>query len=220
MLAAATAQVREQGWAMLPGIIPADELSAVRESTLATLASTDPEVQDRRTGSWVSVDESIWPYMAHPLVLGVAENIWRTTYVKVLVTTPITRFPSEDGSPLPRDSRGHHSDWPYNTHEHPVFIPEPYETGPDPLMLTVIFMLSPFTTENATVLVPRSHKLGYNYLSAHEPPTNHTESNELPEPLPEPLAQARAVGPEGGVIIFDSRLWVSAALSAAFLAQV
>ena len=77
-------------------------------------------------------------------------------------------------------------------------------------MLTVIFMLSPFTVENATVLVPRSHKLGFNYLSAHDAPTNHTESNELPEPLPEPLAQARAVGPEGGVIIFDSRLWVSA----------
>ena len=79
-------------------------------------------------------------------------------------------------------------------------------------MLTVIFMLSPFTVENATVLVPRSHKLGFNYLSAHDAPTNHTESNELPEPLPEPLAQARAVGPEGGVIIFDSRLWVSAQL--------
>ena len=123
VLADATAQVQDQGWAMLPGIIPADELPGVRESTLATLASTDPEVQDRRTGSWVSVDESIWPYMAHPLVLGVAENIWRTTYVKVLVTTPITRFPREDGSPLPRDSRGHHSDWPCcPTHFYPLLI--------------------------------------------------------------------------------------------------
>ena len=105
---------------------PALRRQAVRpelESTLATLASTDPEVQDRHTGSWVSVDESIWPYMAHPLVLGVAENIWRTTYVKVLVTTPITRFPREDGSPLPRDSRGHHSDWPCcPTHFYPLLI--------------------------------------------------------------------------------------------------
>jgi hypothetical protein len=196
VLAEATAQVEDQGWTMVPGIIPPGELAAVRESTLATLASTDPEVQARQAGSWVSVDASIWPYMAHPLVLGVAENIWRTTYVKVLVTTPITRFPNEDGTPVPRDSRGHHSDWPYNTHEHAAFIPEPYARGRDPLMLTVIFMLSPFTRENATLLVPLSHKLGYNYLSSHDPPTN-PKTNGLPAPLPEPLAQTHAIGPEG-----------------------
>ena len=108
VLADATAQVQDQGWAMLPGIIPADELPGVRESTLATLASTDPEVQDRHTGSWVSVDESMWPYLDHPQVLGVAENLWRTTYIKVTSTSPIPRFPNPDGTPLPRDGRGFH----------------------------------------------------------------------------------------------------------------
>ena len=60
---------------------------------------------------------------------------------------------------------------------------------------TVIFMLSPFTRENATLLVPLSHKLGYNYLSSHDPPTN-PKTNGLPAPLPEPLAQTHAIGPE------------------------
>ena len=74
-----------------------------------------------------------------------------------------------------------------------------------PLHLTVIFILSPFTVENATLIVPLSHKLGHNYLSMHDPPVSNAFDNELPEPLPEPLVQTPGIGPEGGVLMFDSR---------------
>ena len=62
--------------------------------------------------------------------------------------------------------------------------------------MTVIFILSPFTVENATLIVPLSHKLGHNYLSKYDPPVSNSFDNELPEPLPEPLIQtpARASG--------------------------
>ena len=96
------------------------------------------------------------------------------------------------------------SDWPYNTHNHAAFLPEPYSIE-SPLHLTVIFILSPFTVENATLIVPLSHKLGHNYLSKYDPPVSNSFDNELPEPLPEPLIQTPGVGPEGGVLMFDSR---------------
>ena len=196
LLAETTKKVQELGWAVVPGIIPSSEIAAVRESTLETLARRDAEeaastaepspefsgkhrtieLGARVSGSWVSVNESLWPYLEHPQVLGVAENLWRTTYIKVTSTSPIPRFPNPDGTPLPRDNRGFHSDWPYNTHNHAAFVPEPYSIE-SPLHLTVIFILSPFTVENATLIVPLSHKLGHNYLSKHDPPvTNATLS--------------------------------------------
>ena len=117
LLAETTKKVQELGWAVVPGIIPSSEIAAVRESTLETLARRDaeeaastaePSIGARVSGSWVSVNDSLWPYLEHPQVLGVAENLWRTTYIKVTSTSPIPRFPNPDGTPLPRDGRGFH----------------------------------------------------------------------------------------------------------------
>jgi hypothetical protein len=138
----------------------------------------------------------------------VAENLWKTTYIKMTSTSPIARFPNADGTPLPRDGRGFHSDWPFNTHNHAAFVPEPYSLDA-PLHLTVIFMLSPFTPANATLIVPHSHKLGHNYLSAHDPPT---DGANLLQPLPTPLVETPGVGSEGSVLMFDSRMWHAAPL--------
>ena len=91
--------------------------------------------------------------------------------------------------------RGFHSDWPFNTHNHAAFVPEPYSADM-PMHLSIIFMLSPFTTDNATLFVPRSHLLGHNYLSAYA----------AGEPLKPPLEEQQAIGKSGDVFIFDSRL--------------
>jgi hypothetical protein len=43
MLAQTTVQIRDQGWAVVPDIIPAGEVAAVRDSTLATLGQRDAQ---------------------------------------------------------------------------------------------------------------------------------------------------------------------------------
>ena len=123
LLASTTQKLREQGWAVVPSIIPPAEVAAVRESTLATLARRDAteaacrdpaghgghrsELARRVPGSWISVDQSLAPYLTHPQILGVAEDLWSTTFIKLTSTSPIVRFPSADGSPLPRSVRNH-----------------------------------------------------------------------------------------------------------------
>ena len=213
LLAETTAKLRDEGYAVVPNIIPHAEIAAVRETALATLARRDAEaaastdgfqseLAQRVSGSFISVDDSLWPYLGHPQVLGVAENLWRTTHIKLTSTSPIPRALGADGTSLPRDSRGFHSDWPYNTHGHAAFVPEPYSLDA-PLHLTVIFMLTPFTAGSATLIVPGSHKLGHNFLSMHDPPVGA----ELPEALPVPLVETPGIGDEGSVLMFDARMW-------------
>ena len=140
-------RVREDGWAVVRGIIPGDDVTGVSESVLATVQEADsgpPEWKRRVEGSFFTVNQSLAPYVSDRRIVGVAEALWGR-HVKITVTTPVVRYPRSK-------PQGWHSDWPFNQ-KHAAIVEAPY---PDtPMLLTVIFMLSPFTEENGgTWLVP------------------------------------------------------------------
>ena len=189
---AITSQVREEGWVVVPDVIPADEIAAVRESVMATWQAHQETPSKYMAGSFLNINTALAPYLTHELVLGVAEQLWGPRGIKLTSVSPVPRFPGSK-----RDGRYFHSDWPYNTHQHAVFVPEPYPVDV-PMHLTTIFMLSPFTEENATWIVPRSHRQSRNYL--------HLVEN-AGDALPAGLQAIQGVGNEGSVLIFDSRLY-------------
>ncbi len=182
-------RVREDGWAVVDGVIPGDEADAVKASVLATLErarAAPPEWARRVTGSLFTVDQSLAPYVADRRLVGVAEALWGR-HVKITVSTPVVRYPGNN-------PQGWHSDWPFNQ-KHAAIIEAPY---PDtPMLLTMIFMLSPFTRENGgTWLVPGSHRIPNNWSAVYG------EDNLTPHP-----SQVQATGEKGSVLIFDSRTW-------------
>ena len=189
---AITSQVRKEGWAVVPDVIPAGEIAAVRESVMASWKAHQESPSKYMAGSFLNINAALAPYLTDRRVLGVAEQLWGPRGVKLTSVSPV---PRSSGSK--RDGRVFHSDWPYNTHEHAVFVPEPYPLEV-PMHLTTIFMLSPFTAANATWIVPRSHRQTRNYLHL---------VNKPGDPLPEGLAAIQGLGSEGSVLIFDSRVW-------------
>ena len=61
-LEADTAHLQTEGWVLIPSVIPAEAVAAVRESTLATLAEKDAagpesELSKRVAGSWLTVNQ-------------------------------------------------------------------------------------------------------------------------------------------------------------------
>eukprot|EP01052_Picozoa_sp_SAG31_P044594 SAG31_NODE_7835_length_1586_cov_1.302623_1_plen_243_part_00 len=82
---ATTASLREEGWALVRDIIAPEAVAAVRDSTLATLARRDElgqssELARRVAGSWLSVNQALAPYCAHPQILGVMEQTWSASH--------------------------------------------------------------------------------------------------------------------------------------------
>ena len=185
----AVTRVKEDGWTVVPGIIPDGEVAGVRESVLATIKESEswsPEGKRRVLGSFFTVNQSLAPYVSDRRIVGVAEALWGR-HVKITVSTPVVRLPGSN-------PQGWHSDWPFNQ-KHAAIIEAPY---PDtPMLLTVIFMLSPFTSENGgTWLVPGSHRIPNNWTQVYG------EDNLSAHP-----SRIQATGDQGSVLIFDSRMW-------------
>ncbi len=185
----AVTRVKEDGWAVVGGIIPDDEVAGVRESVLATIEkaeSASAEWKRRVAGSFFTVNQALAPYVSDRRIVGVAEGLWGR-HVKITVSTPVVRHPGSN-------PQGWHSDWPFNQ-KHAAIIEAPY---PDtPMLLTVIFMLSPFTEENGgTWLVPGSHRIANNWSSVYG------DDNLSAHP-----SRIQATGDAGSVLIFDSRMW-------------
>ena len=191
-----TTRIKEDGWAVVEGIIQENEVEEIRDSIVATVeeARASSISEDLRIvqGSLINRNQSLAPYLADPRIVKVAEALWGR-HVKITITTPVVLFPG--GNPT-----GFHSDWPFNQ-KHAAAIEAPY---PDtPLLLTVIFMLSAFTLENgATRLVPGSHRIPHNW-SAH-----YGENNR-----PHHQSEVRVTGAAGSVLMFDSRLWHAPAIN-------
>ena len=183
----AVTRVKEDGWTVVPGIIPDGEVAGIRESVLATIEEAEswaPERKRRVLGSFFTINQSLAPYVSDPRIVGVAEALWGR-HVKITVSTPVVRHPGSN-------PQGWHSDWPF---KHAAIIEAPY---PDtPMLLTVIFMLSPFTNENGgTWLVPGSHRIPNNWTQVYG------DDNLSAHP-----SRIQATGDQGSVLIFDSRMW-------------
>ena len=107
----AVTRVKEDGWTIVPGIIPEDEVAGVRESVLATIEeaeSASPEWKRRVSGSFFTINQSLAPYVSDRRIVGVAEALWGR-HVKITVTTPVVRSAWKQarrgGTPTGRSTR-------------------------------------------------------------------------------------------------------------------
>ena len=117
-------RVREDGWAVVRGIIPGDDVTGVRESVLATTQEAElapPEWKRRVEGSFFTVNQSLAPYVSDRRIVGVAEALWGR-HVKITVSTPVVRHPGSN-------PQGWHSDWPFNQ-KHAAIVEAPYPDTP------------------------------------------------------------------------------------------
>lgn len=177
------------GWCLLEGIIPTDQVEAVRESVEAAVAAHQSTTAPDDIGhvpGLIRFEQSFAPYLAHPRLLGLVEALLGQ-HVRVSFTTAQINFPGND--------RGDwHADWPFNQ-ETAGHVPAPY---PDVVMhVTTLWLLSPFNEENGgTFIVPGSHRAN----------NNPSGDNGIDPTQPFPT-EMQVTGPAGSVLVFDSRLW-------------
>ena len=83
-------------------IIPSKEVDAVRDSVMSSWQQeqSNPNVAGRGgfgnatvAGSFLTVNRSLAPYLAHPNVLGIAQKLWGPRGVKLTSVSPVPRFP-------------------------------------------------------------------------------------------------------------------------------
>ena len=193
----------EGGWLLLEDVIPADRVDDVRRNVLAArdrsleteeakLVAKDARVTTRGGAvvGLINLDQSIAPYLADPRVLAIIERLWGD-YTRIVSLGGLISDPGH------RD-RVWHADWPFNQ-TNAAHIPAPY---PDSVqVLTGIFMLTPFTAETGgTFVVPKSHRSS----------NNPTGDNGVDRGAPHP-AEVQVTGDAGSLLLFDSRIWHSAA---------
>ena len=177
------------GWWVVEGVIPADDVSAVRDEVeLATTAQGASRTHSA-TGILHHVP-SFLPCLSDERVLSVATS-WFGPHVRISHTSTLITDPGNERG-------GWHADWPYNQ-EKAGHIQAPY---PDfPFQLSTLWMLSDFTRENGgTLIVPGSHR-------ASDNPTGTLDVDRF-EPYP---TEMQVTGAAGSVLVFDSRLWHSTA---------
>ena len=182
-------QLREEGWCVVPGVIPVGEVEAVRDSVEATVAErrrADAPPGIGHLTAVVNYDQCVTPYLAHPDVIGPVRGLLGKQ-IRISFTTGTINYPGN-----PRG--GWHADWPFNQ-RNAGHISEPY--GDVPAHVTTLWMLSPFTAANGGTLIrPGSHRLDHN-------PTGDNDLDEMME-FPD---ECNAEGEAGSVLILDSRMW-------------
>jgi len=196
-------RLNEDGWLLLPDVIPSNRVDTVRRNILAArersleteeakLVAGDARVTTRGGAvvGLINLDQSIAPYLADPRVLAIIERLWGD-YTRIVSLGGLISDPGH------RD-RVWHADWPFNQ-TNAAHIPAPY---PDSVqVLTGIFMLTPFTAETGgTFVVPKSHRSS----------NNPTGDNGVDRVAPHP-AEVQVTGEAGSLLLFDSRIWHSAA---------
>lgn len=183
-------ELKTQGYTVVTDVVPASELPAIRASVMAsTEANATPDARSRgigHVGGFMRYDQSLAPYIASRKVLDPIEALL-DPLVKVSYTTATINMPGN-----PRGSW--HADWPFNQNN-AGRVAAPYRDLP--MHVTTLWMLSAFTAENGgTLIVPGSHREPNNPTGGHgvDPESVHPE-------------EINAEGPEGSVLILDSRIW-------------
>lgn len=171
-------QIRDQGFAILPAVLSAAEIDAVKEALV-------PYEQGRpmgRNGFEGALTQRVYSLAAkgpafvalaeHPRVMDVVERLLMPGFLLSTLQS-IRLHPGEPGQP-----------WHADDLFYPVERPRPI------LAVSAIWAIEAFTEENgATVLAPGSHRWG----------AEHPDDMAF-EPVP-------AVMPAGSVILFDGALW-------------
>jgi len=182
-------RVREVGYCMIEGVVPAAEVESVRDSVLAVVPDHRKPDSPPNVGAvsgLINYTQAFAPYLAEPRLLGLCKALLGE-HVRVSFTSTIVNYPGNERG-------GWHADWPFNQNN-AGHVPAPYA---DALMhLTTIWMLTPFRADNgATLIVPGSHRQSNN-------PTGDN-GVDIYEPLPGELS---VEGVAGSVMVMDSRMW-------------
>ena len=202
---AALQSIRTHGFAVIPGVIPAAAVGAVRDEIVDIQAQHHEANEEalRRTrarghrigaqgvGSLRQVinhTQCFAPYLAATPLAELTRLLFGP-YVRISCTDCVVTHPGNE--------RGYwHADWPYNA-TNASHIPTPY---PDALLhLSSLWMLSDFSAENGgTYIVPGSHRSLDNPSAGTMPYTDR----DAPHP-----AEMQVQGTAGSVLVYDSRLW-------------
>jgi len=181
-------RIAEEGWCVIDAVIPPETVAQVRDSILATVAVhklPDPRSQLDKVSGLVNFDQSFVPYLMESRLLGLCKALLGE-HVRVSYTTCMVTHPGNARGAL-------HADWPFNQ-QNAGHVPAPY---PDALMhVTTIWMLTDFTAETGTRIVPKTHREC----------NNPSGDNSVPplEPHPDEITVS---GEPGSVLVMDSRLW-------------
>ena len=182
-------RIRSEGWTVIEDVIPKDRIEWYK--TEFYRISKEKNVGSPLSGvTFIPSVINDFPEMAEaladPTVMGVVERLLGRNS-RVSFTSAIINEPG--------NQRGlWHADWPFNA-RNAGHIEAPYPDGI--FHLTALWMLTAFTPENGgTLIVPRSH------LESTNP--THWPEEEAAGELP---GEVNASGPEGAVLLIDSRLW-------------
>ena len=187
--------VRDQGFCIVPDVIPESEIQGVCASVLKT-ANEQGEASYFAPSSTVCIaglinyNQSFASYLVESRLTELVVSLLDEHY-RVSFTTALVNHPSQE--------RGQwHADWPFLQHCGARIV-QPY---PDAIMhLTCLFMLSDFTPETgATLVLPKSHRRPFN-------PTGESGV----EKFEATSGEKYATGSAGSVLVMDSRCWHAAA---------
>jgi len=185
-------QVREEGFCLIPNVIPAAECATMCErlTAVADRWRRADQLQKLKTSyvpGLINFDQSFASYIAAEPVLAVLEQLLGRN-LRVSFTTLLT-------SEAHRERSNWHADWPFNQNT-ACHIPAPY---PDLCMhVTALLMISPFTNDNGgTLIVPGSHRQSTN-------PTDPSSDVDAYAAHPDEFC---VTGSAGSMVLFDSRTW-------------
>lgn len=173
-------QLEEQGWVVLPDLIPADTVTALRDGVERTMTQAETRFggntflgeRTRRVFNLLSHDPLYGAVPLQPEILGVIEKVLGREFLLSSLTA-IETHPGQGPQPLHADDGSI-----------PLARPHP------PLAVVALWALTDFTEDNgATRLVPRSH----------------TESRR-PEPG-EDADTISATMPAGSVLLYNGSIW-------------
>ena len=197
-------EIRQQGYCILEGVVPSDRCAEIRSRIHSVVRrECGSYASPRRVGfvpSVINHDHSFADYLADRRLLALCHGLLGHG-LRISFTSAIINEPG--------NQRGKwHADWPFNQNN-AGHIAAPY---PNLVMhLTTLWMLSPFSSENGgTWIVPSSHLRSSN-PTAVDCPVRPDQSAP---------GEIQAVGPEGSVLLMDSRLWHATAANATDQARV
>lgn len=207
-------QLRQEGWCVIPGIIPSAEVEAVRAGVEQThgiaqqaykAAGGHIGFQTFANGSpginLIAYLPDLIPYLAHPRLVAVAGAVL-DPHLRIAQTEFKFRQPND----LDANWRGYHSDWPHDLTDldRAGTVAQPFSDVT--MALSVLWMLTPFGPDNGgTWIVPRSHREVRNPRGwATQPHLDYGLDETAPIP-----GEIQAAGTAGSVLVIDSRIWHS-----------
>ena len=177
LVASLLAEVHEQGYVIIPELLPRETMAAVREAALPFLQYDGRnEIEGHKTRRIYAVIEKTLtcnPLVEHPLILALLDQLLMPNYLLSQLQV-IDIHPGEVAQPL------HNDDGFY-----PIPRPRP------PVSAATIWAIDDFTVENgATLVIPKSQLWGPRI------PTDVDRNDLVP-----------AVMPAGSVLFFVGTLW-------------